>query len=159
MGDISEGSWTLAPEGYAPFGPYLTPQFPIQKNKLPKPWLVIDECFGKSIEVKAFRNEDMLERMLPAEVWAGWPNKRRLSDWHNEPFKRSTRLAFARMTQFTEQHITVMDNHILSVDALNLQKMIKDDPDSQHISGRLDWSPTGQVWRDGHRWVQLNYRR
>lgn len=149
--------WQKAPYWYKPYGAYTALQFPIRKGILQTPWLVIDECYmvDGSLEIKCHDDIDHADEFLKQDIWYLWPNKRKLADWHNEPYKRTTRLAFARMTAFTSQHAAIIDNHWLAKSAVQLQSLIVKDPEGEHQTDRLDWSPSGQVWKDGLRWVKI----
>lgn len=153
---LFDGCYVLAPAGYIPTGSYRGLQFPIRKGDLPKPWVIIDECSNDAVcYIKTHLDADIPENMLLPEKWKLWPNAKRLSDWHNEPFRRKTRMAMARMTTFGESALAVIENHYLALGALALQGQIIAAPDECHAVARLDWSPSGQVWKDGRRWVEI----
>jgi len=132
-------------------------QFPIRKGCIFGDWLVVDECLMRdgTYEVKLCEDVDVASEMKEQAAWALWPNRKKLSQWHNEPLKRSQRLARIRATSCTLAAQNVADNSVLAKDALTLQAMILSDPTDQQCVGRLDWSPTGQVWLDGRRWVKI----
>jgi hypothetical protein len=151
---MNEG-WQKAPKEYVPTGPYSGLQFPIRKGDIPKPFIVIDECrmADGSYEIKVHKDADEPHNMKSADEWRLWPNKRKLSEWHNEPFRRMTRLASVRAT--TVPPLNMLHNHWLSLEALRLQESIEKSPDEPVALDRLDWSPSGQVWLDGKRWVKI----
>lgn len=152
-----DGEWQPAPYWYRPLGPYKGTQFPIRKDHIFGKWLVIDECLMRdgSYQVRLCEDVDAAHEMKDPDAWALWPNRKKLAQWHNEPLKRSQRLAQMRATSCTVAAQHVRDNSYLAKAALSLQAMIVSDPTDQHIVGRLDWSPTGQVWLDGRRWVKI----
>lgn len=156
--------WQEPPYWYRPHGAYNTAKLPIGKGQFPAPFVVVDETWtpyspfrkARLIEVKLHKDADQKEKMKPADEWFLWPNKRKLSEWHNEPFRRMTRMAFERMTEYTEVMSNVQDNHYLACAALKLQELILADPEDEQIYGDLDWSPSTQVWLKGRRWVKID---
>jgi hypothetical protein len=160
MEGVMISGWQLPPKGYTPVGPYGPGgQFPMKR--LDDLWMVIDESYKMHTdEVTAVRlhddRDDPNHVFLPPEAWRLWPNRRRLSDWYNASYKKSMRLRNARSTNITSQDLERIDNEEVAKLALLLQDKIIREPDEPHTLGwRLDWSPSGQVWKDGERWVLI----
>lgn len=150
--------WQPAPPGYVPTGAYKGLQFPLRK--LDDVWMVVDESHGENgVSVKLFDNRDDPDHeFLKPEAWHLWPNKRKLSEWYNAPHTKTMRLRQERMMEFTIQDMEAIDKEWDAKFALELQALIMANPDDEHIVGglgTLEWSPTGQVWRRGEKWVVI----
>ena len=146
--------WQARPKGYRPVGSY-NGDFPIQK--LQKPFIVVDECWSKngSLEVKIHDDRDDIEHeFLTPESWHLWPNKKKLAQAYNLRYTKAVRMRILRSNSFTKDISDMIDAEHLSINALNLQKQILNG-DEICIAGQLDWSPSGQVWKDGEQWVVI----
>jgi len=121
-------------------------------------WIKLRKTYAK--EELAWLNihydgDDLNHTFLGPEHWQGWPNARKLSEWYNALHKRNMMLRLQTMTVYSADISLAHDRQEIAECALELTKLIKRHPDDEHRVGVLDWSPTGQVWLDGKRWVKV----
>jgi len=159
--------WVPPPCGYVPVGEYSSPQFPLNRKGLPDGQVCVDELRenGKLIAVKLHDDcDDPNHTFLDADAWHLWPNKKRLAAMHGLPFRRSMRLAAVRQNRPNNGLERARANYCLAVGCLELQKTILARPDEPvddfqcgwaYYPETLAWSPSGQVWRNGQRWVKI----
>jgi hypothetical protein len=147
---------------YEPHGSYGL-QFPVQRVPGSR-WVVVGETWCpehsgalrhlQSVDIH-YDADDPNHVFLGPEAWAGWPNARKLNDWYNARHRRNIRMYERRMVRFTGEDGLRIENWGDACAALRLSEMIRADPDNEHQAGRLEWSPSTQVWRDGERWVKV----
>ena len=158
--------WVPPPHGYVFVGAYSSPQFPLNRKGLPKGKICVDELWknGVLIAVKIHDDTDDPEHVfLDQGEWFLWPNKRRLAEMHGLPFRRSMRLAALRENRPNDGLNKCRSNYFLAEACLRLQKRIISDPESEAVEdggwgpyeNQLSWSPSGQVFLNGERWVHV----
>jgi len=140
---------------YQPVGSY-GGSFPIKRVEGSK-WIIIGEFWEKELAWLNihYDGDDLNHTFLGPEHWQGWPNARKLSEWYNALHKRNMMLRLQTMTVYSPDISLAHERKGIAECALELTKLIKRHPDSEHQIGDLEWSPTGQVWLDGKRWVKV----
>lgn len=169
--DCARKTWIDPPPSYQPLGAYTSLMFPIRKGCGEPPGLVVlDEIWsswrdpGKLLKIAVFRpGDDPSHVFLDAAEWRLFPNRRRLAEMYNAPFRASQRLAMVRYSAPNKGLETIIDNYDLAWACRHLQRLIERDPDDEATveigSHFLDWSPSGQVWKNGERWVLIGKPR